>query len=118
MPQIRIITADRRIREQIKRKKIDRSLIDVLEGIWPATKKDVTFTLIPADHVCNECDIQLELHYTPKYGGYQSGMAFEPKESDLKEAPNALGKELKKTFRNDILASVMAHGETMVLDCT
>lgn len=115
MPQIRIITSEKEIIDSLAKNNIGEELIKTLENLWPITKGDVTFTLIEAKQTFNECDIQLEVHYSPNYVYFNNEFLNLCISSRKIDALKKLGETLKKYFSNDILASVIAHDEAIVI---
>lgn len=114
MPQIRIITSEKQIIDSFQEKNIGKILVDSLEEMWPIARGEITFTLIQAMQTYNECDIQLELHYSPDYSYFNNEFLCPSRASRI-EALERLGSVLKNYFTNDILASIVAHGETLVI---
>jgi len=109
MPQIKLTTGFVEIIDLFKKEDIGRLLIEDIERVWPATREDVTFTLIKAEQVINECDIQIVLNYTVGYQ-YQSGVKFNPSKKNQEEAIDALGETLKRLIPNhDILMTVLPY---------
>lgn len=97
MPQIRLVSESKSVRDKVKKENIGQSLIDIVEAIWPQAKKDVTYTFIPAFQTINECDIQIEVRYDEGYE-YEKGKKFKPNKKDKEEVADAIGAYMRSVF--------------------
>lgn len=119
MPQIKITTKDREVIQKFlsedigpKPEDTGNSLIQILEEIWPEAKGDVTFTLVEALQVINECAIQFEVNYADEY--VSNGVKFSPNKEEKESAVEALGIFLKKRFpTKDVSGWIVPHKNTV-----